>query len=327
MVAGGCAVLETTCNPYVLALGDESTAVRRLNFAQMFNPVGSLVGLLLALALRRVLGNLAVGLLEVRDLRLQFCRVLHFKVCGLRLGDARLQTLDGLADLLQLRLVGCEVPLVRLQIVDALLLHAVAAKNLLLLRDEFLDGNRLVRHIVVIRHVGCRLLLLLGHAPHGGARVVLRLLLALQFRQFVADAENLQEDVGLLLVLGKEELRQVDCQLADHGVEDGLPVPLAVLVGDGEVGVLALALDHEAVISLDVDDGIGNRALAAEVRRLVLLAAQSVGNAVEDGCLALCVLPANDREAVGGRFKANRPDSLHVLHLKGGYFHCSLPFV
>ena len=40
IVAAGCAVLETTCNPYVLALGDEETAVRRLNFAQMFNPVG-----------------------------------------------------------------------------------------------------------------------------------------------------------------------------------------------------------------------------------------------------------------------------------------------
>ena len=48
VVAGGCAVLETTCNPYVLALGDESTAVRRLNFAQMFNPVGSFAGIFLA---------------------------------------------------------------------------------------------------------------------------------------------------------------------------------------------------------------------------------------------------------------------------------------
>lgn len=48
IVAGGCAVLETTCNPYVLALGDESTAVRRLNFAQMFNPLGSLAGIVLA---------------------------------------------------------------------------------------------------------------------------------------------------------------------------------------------------------------------------------------------------------------------------------------
>ncbi len=48
VVAGGCAVLETTCNPYVLALGDEATAVRRLNFAQMFNPVGSFAGIFLA---------------------------------------------------------------------------------------------------------------------------------------------------------------------------------------------------------------------------------------------------------------------------------------
>lgn len=48
VVAGGCAVLETTCNPYVLALGDESTAVRRLNFAQMFNPLGSFAGIVLA---------------------------------------------------------------------------------------------------------------------------------------------------------------------------------------------------------------------------------------------------------------------------------------
>ena len=56
VVAGGCAVLETTCNPYVLALGDESTAVRRLNFAQMFNPLGSLAGILLAQQL--ILANL-----------------------------------------------------------------------------------------------------------------------------------------------------------------------------------------------------------------------------------------------------------------------------
>ena len=48
VVAGGCALLETTCNPYVLALGDEATAVRRLNFAQMFNPVGSFAGIFLA---------------------------------------------------------------------------------------------------------------------------------------------------------------------------------------------------------------------------------------------------------------------------------------
>ncbi|MEG2327571.1 MAG: L-fucose:H+ symporter permease [Akkermansia sp.] len=46
--ASGCSILETTCNPYVLSMGSDKTAVRRLNFAQQFNPVGSLAGLLIA---------------------------------------------------------------------------------------------------------------------------------------------------------------------------------------------------------------------------------------------------------------------------------------
>ena len=48
ILAGGLSVLETTCNPFVLSLGDESTSVRRLNFAQAFNPLGSMAGLFLA---------------------------------------------------------------------------------------------------------------------------------------------------------------------------------------------------------------------------------------------------------------------------------------
>lgn len=48
ILAGGLSVLETSCNPYVLSLGPEKTAVRRLNFAQAFNPVGSLAGIFLA---------------------------------------------------------------------------------------------------------------------------------------------------------------------------------------------------------------------------------------------------------------------------------------
>lgn len=48
ILAGGLSVLETTCNPYVIALGSEETAIRRINFAQAFNPVGSIIGLFLA---------------------------------------------------------------------------------------------------------------------------------------------------------------------------------------------------------------------------------------------------------------------------------------
>lgn len=42
----GLAFLETTSNPYVLSMGAPETATRRLNLAQTFNPLGSLLGML-----------------------------------------------------------------------------------------------------------------------------------------------------------------------------------------------------------------------------------------------------------------------------------------
>lgn len=47
-MAAGCSILETSANPYVISLGPESTATRRLNFAQAFNPIGTNIGVLLA---------------------------------------------------------------------------------------------------------------------------------------------------------------------------------------------------------------------------------------------------------------------------------------
>ena len=44
----GLAFLETTANPYILAMGAEETATRRLNLAQSFNPMGSLLGMFVA---------------------------------------------------------------------------------------------------------------------------------------------------------------------------------------------------------------------------------------------------------------------------------------
>lgn len=44
----GLAFLETTANPYILAMGDPRTATQRLNLAQAFNPVGLIIGLLVA---------------------------------------------------------------------------------------------------------------------------------------------------------------------------------------------------------------------------------------------------------------------------------------
>ena len=44
----GLAFLETTANPYILAMGSPEKATQRLNLAQAFNPLGALSGLLVA---------------------------------------------------------------------------------------------------------------------------------------------------------------------------------------------------------------------------------------------------------------------------------------
>ncbi len=48
VMAGGCSVLETTANPYIMMMGPHETATRRLNIAQIFNPIGSLAGIVIS---------------------------------------------------------------------------------------------------------------------------------------------------------------------------------------------------------------------------------------------------------------------------------------
>lgn len=48
IMAGGCSVLETSANPYILSMGSPETATRRLNIAQSFNPVGSIIGIMMS---------------------------------------------------------------------------------------------------------------------------------------------------------------------------------------------------------------------------------------------------------------------------------------
>ena len=45
----GLSFLETSCNPYILSMGDPKTATRRLNLAQCFNPCGSIIGMFVAM--------------------------------------------------------------------------------------------------------------------------------------------------------------------------------------------------------------------------------------------------------------------------------------
>ena len=46
----GLSFLETSCNPYIYCMGSEQTSIQRLNSAQAFNALGSLAGMLVAMA-------------------------------------------------------------------------------------------------------------------------------------------------------------------------------------------------------------------------------------------------------------------------------------
>lgn len=48
ILAGGLSILETCANPYILVMGPEGSATRRLNLAQSFNPIGSIIGVFLS---------------------------------------------------------------------------------------------------------------------------------------------------------------------------------------------------------------------------------------------------------------------------------------
>jgi FHS family L-fucose permease-like MFS transporter len=48
ILSGGLSILETATNPYIIAMGPEETGTRRLNFAQSFNPLGSIAGVILS---------------------------------------------------------------------------------------------------------------------------------------------------------------------------------------------------------------------------------------------------------------------------------------
>ena len=51
VLAAGLSILETSANPFAIAMGPEENATKRLNLAQAFNPLGTNLGVLLAIFL------------------------------------------------------------------------------------------------------------------------------------------------------------------------------------------------------------------------------------------------------------------------------------
>lgn len=69
IMAGGCSILETTANPYILSMGRFENATLRLNFAQSFNPIGSITGIVLSQVF--ILSHLSANKSTMTDAQLQ----------------------------------------------------------------------------------------------------------------------------------------------------------------------------------------------------------------------------------------------------------------
>lgn len=48
ILSGGLSILETAANPYIITMGPAESGTRRLNFAQSFNPMGSIMGVIIS---------------------------------------------------------------------------------------------------------------------------------------------------------------------------------------------------------------------------------------------------------------------------------------
>ena len=71
VLAAGLSILETSANPFVIAMGPEGSATQRLNLAQAFNPVGANVGVLLGavLILPQITSEAAKTIMSPAELR------------------------------------------------------------------------------------------------------------------------------------------------------------------------------------------------------------------------------------------------------------------
>ncbi len=82
----GLAFLETTANPFILSLGHKETATRRLNLAQAFNPIGSLLGMFVASNI--ILSGLQSDTYRVREIG--FSNLPNIEKEAIRLHDLEL---------------------------------------------------------------------------------------------------------------------------------------------------------------------------------------------------------------------------------------------
>ena len=241
----------------------------------------------------------------------------HFLPSGGQLGDALIQPVH-----LGHGLLPLSGQLLRLPALALVL--AVAGKDVLLLADEVGRTDRLIRSFRVGDQPFGKVLFLGGQLTGEGALVVQALDLQIPGVQLGPNADDAQQDVSLFLVAGVHEAGQVEGQRLHKGVEQLLAAAAARGVGDGQAGVLALALYDHAIGQGNFEVRRGDRAVPLGGVRAEALPAQCPRQGVQHAGLALIVVAAHEGEPGGRRRKGHRLDALDVLGFQRRdlYRHC-----
>ena len=115
------------------------------------------------------------------------------------------------------------------------LVLAIPGKDLLLLSDQVSRGHDVLRRVRIIRLLLCELRLLVCDSPDYRAVTVDLLLLVFQFLQLIPDADDVQQDLGLVRIVRFHEARQVERQLLYKGVQELLSTLPARRIRDLQV--------------------------------------------------------------------------------------------
>ena len=224
--------------------------------------VSVLLRILFGLRLVEVGADLAVYHFDVFDRALQLLRGFHLQLCGRLFGSS--------GSFFEFLLAFLPSPQLAFEIFDfslyevklseniiiftlPLLALTVPCEDLLLLSNQLRSANRLFRSIGIIGLLFGEFLLLISSPADIEPLLVKLFLLLLQLCQLRTDADDLQEGVRLLFAGGFHELRKVDGELFHKAVEELLPALLAFWISDLEVAVLALALNHKAIVHYDLE--------------------------------------------------------------------------
>jgi FHS family L-fucose permease-like MFS transporter len=155
----GLAFLETSANPYILSMGPEQTATRRLNLAQAFNPLGSIVGMFVASML--VLPSLGVSQFRAQQISShpEYAQMLPSEVdaqvnASLRSFSETNPTEHGRMQAEDLRIVRVPYVVIALVVLAVLVMFAVTKMPHTGHTEEPIHIKEVLRNLASFRYIG-----------------------------------------------------------------------------------------------------------------------------------------------------------------------------